>query len=145
MKYYKLCHDLPYDPLLSVIARRAKLRRGETLAIWVSFLDHASKSTPRGSLRQLDLEKIAAALELETPQVEAALNAFRDKKMIAYQAIADWNKIQSPSSARVRKHRRLKAPTPQNPDAAAAVEQRRKRLQAARLEAMKQHGREILP
>lgn len=148
MKYFKILHDTPYDPALAVIGKRVNLRRCEVLALWVTLLDHASKNNPRGAIDRFDLEQAAIMLELEKTQIESAIASFRDKKFITQNRISHWNKIQSPSTARVRLHRQRKKTVRQeisHPDSAAVIAERRQNLQTSRLESLRQRGKEIHP
>lgn len=107
MNGYKVLHGLPVDTKLGVIAKRAGLRRGEVLALWIALMDRASQGTPRGFIKDIDIEELATMLDFEAAQVEAALQAFRDKGAIsAENRLVDWEKIQKTSSTlRTREHR----------------------------------------
>ena len=145
-------HGLPLDTKLAVVAKRAGLRRGEVLALWVALLDHASQNAPRGSLKNLDSEEISLTLEFDPVLVETALQAFRDKKMIsADNVLTDWQKSQKLSSTmRTREFRdrqrqkdaALKKPY-EDDEAEAAVARRRQRLSDEVLERHKRHGKTI--
>ena len=109
MDWYKLYNGLPTDPRLPVIARRSGLSRAETLALWVTLHDHASRQTPRGSLCGLDAEETAVLLEIDADKTAAALDAFYEKGMIDIENnISHWAKLQYKSTDRVRAHRAQK-------------------------------------
>lgn len=145
MNWYKVFHGLPQDAKLALVARRAGLRRGEVLALWLLLLDSASRHAPRGTLPALDAEELAAALDFETPQVEAALAALRDKKMItAAGALAQWEKNQKLSTRRTRAHRarrRLQETDAARPQETDAI--RRERLQGDMQARHRRQGRHL--
>jgi hypothetical protein len=149
MDGYKLPHGLLLDAKLAVVAKRAGLRRGEALALWIALLDHASQNAPRGSVENLDPEEIAAALEFDPAAIDAALAAFRGKKMVsAGNAIAGWEKMQTGSSTprtrahRARKRRNKEMPPLENDgdDSEAAAARRRQRLRDEMLARHKKRG-----
>lgn len=110
MDWYKIYNGLPNDPRLPVIAKRTGLSVAETLALWVTLHDYASRQKPRGSLSGMDAEETAVLLGMDPAKTEAALDAFYDKGMIDIENnIRDWAKLQYRSTDRVRAHRaRLK-------------------------------------
>lgn len=141
MNWYKIHHGLPLDARLAVVARRAGFRRGEVLALWVALLDHASRSVPRGSVRDMDAEEIAVALEFDSAALETALQALREKKMILPDGrLADWERNQQLSTRRSRASRTVQLinESEEDPDAA-----RRRRLQDELLARHKKRGRTI--
>ena len=106
MGWYKINHGLPLEVKLTVIARRAGFRRGDVLALWVVLLDHASRAVPRGAVRDVDVEEIAATLEFEAAAIETALTAFREKNMISADgSLVGWEKSQRLSTPRARAYR----------------------------------------
>jgi len=112
MNGYRVHHDLPLDPILAAVARRANLSRGAMLGLWLALLDCASQNKPRGVLPATDAEALAALLELETAQVEKALSVLREKERIAADgAIQNWKKSQycnASAALRTRKWRKRK-------------------------------------
>jgi hypothetical protein len=124
MSFYKVFPGLPQDAKLAVIARRASLRRGDVLAIWVAFLDHAAAASPRGSLGALDVEEVAAALEFDSAAIESVLEILRDKKMIlADGMIARWNQNQKLSTSRTRAYRARQAAVKEDAQSRARLQQ----------------------
>ncbi|MDE2335945.1 MAG: hypothetical protein KGL10_01410 [Alphaproteobacteria bacterium] len=103
---YKLPTGLPQDPKLTLVAGRAGLTRGVALAIWIALIDHAARARPRGSLKALKPDEIAAALDCAAAEVAAVAAALRHKGLITPDgAIAHWNRYQRLSTPRVRAHR----------------------------------------
>jgi hypothetical protein len=115
MDWYKIYHGLPTDPRLPVIAKRTGLTRAETLALWITLHDYASRQKPRGSLYGLDAEETAVLLEMDARKTEAALDAFYEKGMIDIENnISHWAQLQYKSTERVRAHRARKRSADEN-------------------------------
>jgi hypothetical protein len=126
VRWYKVFSGLPQDTKLAVVAKRAGFRRGEVLAVWVALLDHASAADPRGSVKGVDAEEIATALECDAVAVENVIAALREREMILPGGmIPCWDKHQNISTPRTRAYRArvVAAPVPES-DAS-----RRQRLQ----------------
>lgn len=140
MNWYKVHNGLPFDTKLAVIAKRTGLRRGEILALWVTLLDQASRNKPRGSVQNLCGEEMALLLEFDAAAVDAALQAFRDKRMISAEGLlTDWRASQVLSATQrardCRERKKLKnsaavpAPESKNADSEEEASRRRQRLQ----------------
>lgn len=115
MDWYRIYHGLPFDPRLPVVARNAGLTRAETIALWITLHDHASRQTPRGSLAGLDAEETALLLEMNADKTAAALDAFYAKGMIDIENnLSDWARLQYRSTDRVRAYRSRKREAEQN-------------------------------
>jgi len=135
MDWYKIYHGLPADPRLPVIARRTGLTRAETLALWITLHDYASRQKPRGSLYGFNAEEAALLLETDAAQTEAALDAFYEKGMIDIDNnIRDWARLQYKSTDRVRAHRARK-----REEAAAEKKPRTPETRASETRAPKTH------
>ncbi|MCK4945528.1 MAG: hypothetical protein KAS59_04630 [Alphaproteobacteria bacterium] len=145
MNWYKMYHGAPLDTKLAVIAKRAGLRRGEMLALWVTLLDYASQSAPRGSVRNIDLEEIAVTLEFDPATIESALKALHDKKRISADGfLIGWDKCQALSTPRTRAFRaRQKEKKKDDGDSKEVVAERRERLRNEMLVRHKKRGRTI--
>jgi len=103
MDWYKIYQGLPTDPKLAVVAKRSGLSRAETLALWITLHDYASRQSPRGCLDGMDAEDTATLLDLDTNKTAQALDIFYDKGMISIDNhIAHWKKLQYKSTDRVR-------------------------------------------
>ena len=143
MNWYKMYHGAPLDAKLAVIAKRSGLRRGEMLALWVTLLDHASQSSPRGSVQDIDLEEISVALEFDPVAMESALKALHDKKRISTDGfLTGWNKDQALSTPRTRAFR-ARQKKKDNGDNKEAVTERRERLRDEMLVRHRKRGRTI--
>lgn len=147
---FKIQHGLPESAGLAVVARKTGLTQGVVLAIWVAFLDTASRNRPRGHLGTPDHEEIAALLGFDAAAVAAAFTAFHDRRMItAAGNIAGWStKNLSSSAARTRAWRERQkqqktAEKPRRDETADAIAQRRHRLQQDMLARHQSRGRTI--
>lgn len=143
-KWFRLYHGLAHDMSLAVAAQHVQMSRGEMIALWLCLLDHASQSTPAGSIAQFEKDEAALLLGVSTDVVESALTALRGRKKIdSHQRIVGWDKYQPSSTERVRALRArrqasVKPPVPQpqkiipkpvDNDSPAAIAARRARLQ----------------
>lgn len=110
MNWYKSHHGMPSDPVWAVVAKRAGVPRHAVVAVWCALLDHASQNDPRGSIARLDDELIAVSLDLETEQVNAIVEALRERGKIDGVTLANWEKRQKATSTeRVRRYRDRKS------------------------------------
>lgn len=80
--WVRLWHDMPTDPKWRVIARRSGRSVSEVIAIFNFVMVNASaNATERGRTHNLFADDIAAALDLEEPEVQAVLDAMQGKVM----------------------------------------------------------------
>lgn len=154
MKWYKIPRGMPSDPKLAVIAKRSGLSRAEVVALYISLLDAAAAGEPAGALDTFDAEEAATLLELEPARVDAALRAFRAKKLISdNNKITCWAGRPSSSTLRVRAFRKRQRDMPPqappakppalHPDHPAAVAARRERLMQNEPPQPKSHRRPL--
>jgi len=105
MNWWRAYHDLPNDPKLALVAQALHgvtwrysngnaVRRGEVLEVWVFVLNLASEHNPRGSIEGYDSEQIGYVLEMEPERVEAIIEGFRQRGMIAGNLLTNWDKRQ---------------------------------------------------
>lgn len=103
MDWYRVYHGLPYDARLGVVARRAGLARAQVVALFLLLMDYASQAFPRGTLAGFDAEEAAIALEIPVSDIDAAMEAMRDKGLLDGKgAINDWQQQPRSSTQRVR-------------------------------------------
>lgn len=147
---YKVQHGLPLDTRLAVVARRAGLKRGEALALWISLSDYASQNSPRGSIKNIDSEELALTLEFEPTQVETAIQACRDKGLISVDGhLLNWEKNQKASSGfrtreyRTRQKQREMLPG-EDADSEAEISRRRQKLRGETLNRHKKRGKTLV-
>jgi hypothetical protein len=92
MDWVRLYHETPTDPKWRVIAKKTGQRIGDVLAVWIFILTNASSNaTERGRTHNLAPEDIAAALDLETSDVDAIIAAM-EGKTIAQGRLLGWEK-----------------------------------------------------
>lgn len=111
-EWFRSWHGAPTDPKWAVIARKAQAPRAVVVAIAWSLLDIASQAADRGAVRDIDIEVLAAALDLEESVVQAVLSAMREKGRFISEdgRLTAWEKRQpkseDPTAAeRMRRHR----------------------------------------
>jgi hypothetical protein len=113
VNWWRAHHGISHDPKLCLIAKRAKARKCEVLAIWVSILDFASQNeSARGSIRGIDPETLSEQTEIPVPVVTRVLAQFLEKEMVAEDGtLAAWDKRQysDSSTGRVKRFRENKA------------------------------------
>lgn len=94
MEWFRWYHGTTTDAKFTVIARRSRQHRTVVISVWSAILEYASSRKDRGSVCGIDLEEVAAALDLETEQVQAVYAAMIDKEMIADDRLKNWVKRQ---------------------------------------------------
>lgn len=94
MEWFRWYHGTTTDAKFTVIARRSKQHRTVVIAVWSAILEYASSRKERGSVFDIDLEEVAAALDLATEQVEAVYSAMVEKEMIDGGRLKNWAKRQ---------------------------------------------------
>lgn len=122
-EWFRSWHGAPTDTKFLLIGRRAKVAAGIVSAVYWALLDHASQNKPRGSIKGFDAESYAEWSGWEPGQIDAVINAMRDKGMIDPDGrLASWDKRQpkreraddAPSTERVRRFRKNKKAIAQN-------------------------------
>ena len=90
--WVRLYHDTPSDPKWRVIAKKSGQRIGDVIAVWTFVLTNASaNANERGRTHNLVTEDVAAALDLETDQVDAIIGAM-EGKVINAGNLTGWEK-----------------------------------------------------
>lgn len=84
-------HGTVTDPKWRVVARKAGVPLHIVIAIWPAVLEAASQAEDRGRVDSLDPEDVAAALDLETEQVQAVLVAMQGK-VLDGDEVTGWRK-----------------------------------------------------
>jgi hypothetical protein len=93
LNWWRAHNGISSDSKLAAIANRAKAKRAEVLAVWVSLLDFASQNDKRGSVSDLLSEDIGAQLELDEDLVQRIIEAMRKRGMILRDGmLAAWEK-----------------------------------------------------
>lgn len=111
MRWVRWHHGTATDPKWRAIARRSGQRLTDVIAVWAMVLEAASEAEERGTLDGFDAEVTAAALDLDTDQVEQILEAMQGK-VIDGRRLTGWEKRnpkrEDSSAERVRRHRERK-------------------------------------
>ena len=98
MEWYRAYHNMPHDPKLQVVAKRAGQPMAFVVAVWVCILDAASQHDPRGIIA-LDPEEVAVIQGMELAAVEAILDALTSKNLIDAEGnVMNWHKRQHTTS-----------------------------------------------
>lgn len=107
MKWYKTSNIFTIDPLVAVIASKAKCFRHEVIALWIHLMEHAAQNSVDydGNMGKIDFEIIDFALELLPGKAQKIYQAFEDKGKIHAGCIANWRKYQADDSNAERQRR----------------------------------------
>src|SRR6185312_15997434 len=116
MKWFRIWHGTTTDPKFRLIAKRAKRPLVEVVAYWVHLLEFGSERPldSRGSIRGLNLETVAIALEAEVKAIERIHARMAELGLLDGDRIVNWHKRNpkrerdDPSAERVRRHRERK-------------------------------------
>lgn len=114
----RLWHDMPTDPKWRVISKRSGRSISEVMAVFIFMMTNASANADeRGRTKNLNAEDIAAALDLETGDIDAILSAM-EGKVIENGFLSGWEKRQPKrednSAERARKWREERKRTQAN-------------------------------
>lgn len=92
--WVRLWHDMPTDPKWRVIARRSGRSISEAMSVFTFLMVNASANADeRGKTKNISAEDIAAALDMETQDVDVILDAM-EGKVIENGALTGWEKRQ---------------------------------------------------
>jgi len=93
--WVRLWHDMPTDPKWRVVARRSGQRVGDVIAVFNFLMVAASANADeRGRTDAFESEDVAAALDLETSDVEAIIVAMKGKVLDDDGRLTGWSKRQ---------------------------------------------------
>lgn len=92
-QWLRLWHDMPTDPKWRTIAKASGQRIGDVMAVYVHLLVCASNATERGRTQSFNAEDVASALDLETDQVSAIVEAMQ-RRVLDGDKVAGWDKRQ---------------------------------------------------
>jgi hypothetical protein len=110
IEWWRSYHGAPTDAKWIIVSKRAQVKPGVVAAVWYALQDHASQSTPRGSVATHDSESLAAFYGWPVAVIDRVKGALREKGLIAPDGeLAAWGKRQpkreDDSTERVRKYR----------------------------------------
>jgi uncharacterized phage protein (TIGR02220 family) len=94
MDWFRWHHGCATDPKWLVIAKLAKCRRSDVLAVWACLLERASTASDRGSVEDFDTESIGAFLEIEPEQIDRIIEAMHVKGLLEDYRIVHWERRQ---------------------------------------------------
>lgn len=92
-QWLRLWHDMPTDPKWRTIAKASGQRIGDVMAVYVHMLVIASNATERGRTQSFNCEDVASALDIETEQVAAIVDAMQGR-VIDGDRLKGWEKRQ---------------------------------------------------
>ncbi len=78
-QWLRLWHDMPTDPKWRTISKVSGQRIGDVIAVFNHLLVCASNATERGRTQSFNCEDVASALDLETEQVTAIIDAMQSR------------------------------------------------------------------
>lgn len=91
--WLRLWTDMPNDPKWRTIAKVSKQSIPAVMAVYLHILVAAANATERGRTHDVRTEDVANALDLETEQVDAIVNAMQGR-VLDGDAVAGWEKRQ---------------------------------------------------
>lgn len=93
--WVRLWHDMPTDPKWRVIAKRSGQRVGDVIAVFNFLMVSASaNASERGRTHDFESEDVAAALDLESSDVDAIIKAMTGKVLDTDGRLTGWEKRQ---------------------------------------------------
>ncbi len=95
MEWFRWYHNTTSDPKFTVISRKSKRPKSEVIAVWVAILEFASEDDDRGSIDGIDIEIVAASLDIDEEAVQAIIDAMAGKGMIRDGKISAWDRRQT--------------------------------------------------
>jgi len=112
MEWFRWYHGASSDPKWAIIAKLSGQNIGTVVSVWVSLLEYASQSEPRGTTEGFDCETIDALYGYSDGTTETVCNAMKRKGLFHETgAIVSWLKRQpkrereDSSTDRVRRFR----------------------------------------
>lgn len=93
-QWLRLWHDMPTDPKWRTIAKASGQRIGDVMAVYMHILVSASTNAPeRGRTQSFNCEDVASALDLETSEVAAIVDAMQTR-VLDGDKVKGWEKRQ---------------------------------------------------
>lgn len=93
-QWLRLWHDMPTDPKWRTIAKVSKQRIGDVMAVYLHMLVTASNATERGRTQSFSCEDVASAIDLETADVAAIVDAMQGR-VLEGDRVSGWEKRQA--------------------------------------------------
>lgn len=93
-QWLRLWHDMPTDPKWRTIAKASGQRIGDVMAVYMHVLVSAStNAAERGRTQSFNCEDVASALDLETMEVAAIVDAMQ-ARVLDGDKVKGWDKRQ---------------------------------------------------
>lgn len=92
--WFRWHHGSVTDPKFGLVARKAKARLGDVIAVWAFILEHASANVDRGTIGETDFEAIDFLLGMEDGDAARIIEAMADRGLIDGNLITSWDKRQ---------------------------------------------------
>lgn len=92
MEWFRWYNDTIEDKKWRAIGRKAGVPVAAVVAVWAALCENANQSPERGTLANWCAEDAAAALDLDTDQVDAIVVAMRGKVLDDNDRLTGWEK-----------------------------------------------------
>lgn len=92
-QWLRLWHDMPTDPKWRTISRASGQSIGNVMAVYCHILVCASNADERGRTQSFNCEDVASALDIETADVAAIVDAMQGR-VLDGDRVAGWEKRQ---------------------------------------------------
>lgn len=123
--WFRWYHGSISDPKFTVVARKSKQPRALVIAVWAAILESASQADDRGSVEDLEIDTIAACLDVDDEAVSAIYDAIVAKSLIVDGRVEAWDRRQvyreDDSAERVRRFREKQRKDKENNDLSDTV------------------------
>lgn len=93
-QWLRLWHDMPTDPKWRTVAKVSGQRIGDVMAVYLHLLVCASNANERGRTQSFNCEDVATALDIDTEQVAAIVDAMQGRVLDGDQ-VKGWEKRQA--------------------------------------------------
>lgn len=91
------------DPKFRVIAKHAKVKISDAIAVWLMILEHAFEHD--GSIESLNKEIIEAVLNIRLEKIDAVLTSMRELSMLDDVQVINWDKRQASQQSADKKEK----------------------------------------
>jgi hypothetical protein len=88
--WFRWHHGSVNDPKFGLVAKKAKARVGDVIAIWALVLEQASASTDRGQFNDIDCEATDFLLGAEDGTTARILEAMQGRGLISGDRVTRW-------------------------------------------------------
>lgn len=92
--WFRWHHGSVTDPKFALVARKARARLGDVIAVWAFILEAASAEADRGTVGPVDCEALDCMLGADDGTTARIVEAMGERGLIAGNRIASWDKRQ---------------------------------------------------